>query len=193
MPDSDDSWPKLFQQVRSGDDRACFEFWNQYGPMIERVAKRQLSSGMMRRVGPESVMLSACRTFFRRAQAGEFDLPDTESLWRLLCAITVNKVRMKARYHNQQKRGLGAEVHPEAMPDVAGREVDPAADLVFEEELQQLLGQFEGEEQQVLELKLEQLSNTEIAERMKCSERTVRRMMNRIESRLDAMFEQEHS
>ena len=161
--------------------------------MIERVAKRQLSSGMMRRVGPESVMLSACRTFFRRAQAGEFDLPDTEALWRLLCAITVNKVRMKARYHNQQKRGLNAEVHPEIMPDVAGQTADPAADLEFEEELQSLLGQFEGEEQQVLELKLEQLSNAEIAEQMKCSERTVRRMMNRIQTRLDAMFEPDKS
>lgn len=193
MSETDDSWPELFERVRNGDDRACFEFWDRYGPMIERVAKRHLSSGMMRRIGPESVMLSACRTFFRRAQAGEFDLPDTEALWRLLCAITVNKVRMKARYHNRQMRDLGAELHLEIMPDVAGQAADPAADLEFEEELQALLMQFEGEEQQVLELKLEQLSNAEIAERMKCSERTVRRMLNRIETRLDAMVERGES
>ncbi|MCA9053722.1 MAG: sigma-70 family RNA polymerase sigma factor [Planctomycetaceae bacterium] len=188
MSTSSDNWPELFQKLRSGDEQACFDFWNQYGPMVERVAKRQISSGLLRRVGPESVMLSACRTFFRRAQAGEFDLPDQESLWRLLCAITVNKVRMQARYHSQQRRGLGAEIHPDVMPDVAGGTADPEEELIFQEELQSLLSQFEGDEQRVLELKLEQLSNPEIAERLNCSERTVRRMMSRIEIRLDSMF-----
>lgn len=190
MEDSQE-WSHLIRGVRDGDDRACHDFWNQYGPMIERLASRRISKGMQRRIGPESVMLSACRTFFRRAQAGEFDLPDAEALWRLLCAITVNKVRMKTRYHSSQKRNLAEEVHPETMPDVSGQGQLPEEGVIFEEQLELLLSQFEGDEQKVLELKLEQHTNEEIAEKMGCSERTVRRMMKRIQARLSHLVDEE--
>lgn len=189
MSDANDDWHALMQGVRSGDNDACHDFWNQYGPSLERVAQRHLSSGMRRRVGPETVMLSACRTFFRRAQGGEFELPDSEALWRLLCAITVNKVRMKSRHHLRKKRGLDAEVHPETMPDVAGSSTPALDDLAFQEQLEVLIAKFDEEEAQVLDLKLQQYTNDEIAEQLECSERTVRRMMKRIQSQLGAIFD----
>ena len=189
MPESTGDWETLLEGVRRGDDAACLRFWNEYGPMVERVAQRHLSGGVQRRIDSESVMLSACRTFFRRAQLGEFDLPDTESLWRLLCAITANKVRMRVRYHRQEKRALDREIHPDALPEVVDRVPSPEDDLIFEEELELLLEQFEGEEREVLQGKLNQQTNAEIAAQMECSERTVRRMMKRIEARLDAMLD----
>jgi len=56
--------------------------------------------------GPEDLVQSACRTFLRRAQIGQFRLADSEELWRLLCAITLTKVREQTRFHMRQKRGL---------------------------------------------------------------------------------------
>ena len=180
MTDADEAWRALLAGVRVGDDRACQDFWDQYGPLIEKVAERHLAAGVRRRVGPESVMLSACRTFFRRAQGGEFDLPDAESLWRLLCAITVNKVRLKTRFHLRKKRGLQSEEHPDQPPDVPANSPAPEEELEFNDELEKLIAEFNEEERRVLDLKLQQFTNDEIAEKLGCSERTVRRMMKRL-------------
>ena len=190
MADSDDHWFRLLHGVRDGDDQACQRFWDQYGPMIENMADRELSPGLRRRFGPESVALSVCRTFFRRAQAGEFDLPDTDSLWRLLCAITVNKVRINVRYHRRKKRGVDAEEHFAEIQDVP-MSGTPQERVEFEEQLQSVIAGFSGTEQRVLDLRLQDLNNDQIAEKVGCAERTVRRLLKRVQTRLTLMFEDE--
>src|SRR5207253_4315479 len=84
----------------------------QYGALLHRLADKHLPRGLRRRGGAEDVVQSACRTFLRRAQGGEFQLGDSEDLWRLLCAITLTKVREQARFHLRKKRGLDQEVGP---------------------------------------------------------------------------------
>ena len=49
------------------------------------------------------------KPLLRRAGGGEFRFAGSEDLWRLLCAITLNKVRRQARFHLRQKRGLQRE------------------------------------------------------------------------------------
>jgi hypothetical protein len=108
----DDSW--LIQGLSRGDPEAVRVFCEHYGPMLQRVADKHLAAGLRRRVGPESICQSACLSFLRRAQAGEFKLADSEEMWRLLCAITLTKVREKARYHRRQKRSIEREQALEA-------------------------------------------------------------------------------
>src|SRR5580693_7190227 len=107
----DERWQQLIQRLRSGDRDAARQFCEEYGGALFRVAAKHLPERVRRRVGPEDVVQSACRTFLRRAQGGEFQLPDSEALWSLLCAITLTKVREQTRYHMRQKRGLAQEVH----------------------------------------------------------------------------------
>ena len=106
---SEADWDKIVAGLRSGDPQICREFWLKYSPLLEGVAFRQLSSRVQRRVGPDDVVQSACRTFFRRVSFGQFDLPDADALWRLICAITVTKARRVARDQSRKKRGLGRE------------------------------------------------------------------------------------
>ena len=187
----DDEWQQLIEGVRAGDERACQQFWDQYSPLIDRVAGRHLSPAVRRRVGPETVVLSACRTFFRRAQQGEFQLTDAGSLWRLLCAITVNKVREKTRFHLRQKRGLQAEGPPGDELELPAHEPTPAEIVEFDEQLQQLFSRFDEDERRTLDLKLQQYTHDEIAQRLGCSERTVRRMVKRIGEHLRRMLDDE--
>src|SRR5436305_1791131 len=105
----DEQWQPWIQRFRAGDPEVVRQFWDQYGPLLHRVAAKHLEGRLRRRVGPEDVVQSACRTFFRRAQGGQFELDDSEGLWRLLCAITLTKIREQARYHMRQKRGLDQE------------------------------------------------------------------------------------
>jgi RNA polymerase sigma-70 factor (ECF subfamily) len=195
MP-QDDSW--LIQGLSQGDPEAVRVFCERYGPMLQRVADKHLAAGLRRRVGPESICQSVCLSFLRRAQAGEFKVSDSEELWRLLCAITLTKVREKARYHRRQKRSIDRErpLDAPAGGESEGQGFDPADDhespaeaVEFQEQFELLLGEFSEEEQQLVDLRLQQCTNEEAAARMGCSERTVRRILNRVKDRLQRAFE----
>ena len=80
-----------------------------------------------RRVGPEDVAHSACRTFLRRIHGGEFELSGRDKLWNLLCAITLAKARKKARFHLADKRDVDHETRPTASQVERGD--DPAAGI----------------------------------------------------------------
>src|SRR5438132_48415 len=114
MAPADDHWPSLIRGLREGNRQIVQQFCDQYGALLHPLADKHLAGPLRRRVGPEDVVQSACRTFLRRAQAGEFQLADSEALWRLLCAITLAKVRELARFHGRQKRGFDQEVFLEA-------------------------------------------------------------------------------
>src|SRR5262245_65298778 len=117
---------RLSDGLRAGDAAMDRAFWNCYGSGLLRLAEKRLSPQMQARVGPEDVVQSACRTFMRRARAGEFQVADSAALWKILCVITLTKVREQVRYHRRQKRNVAQEIRL-ARPtnDSAG----PALDL----------------------------------------------------------------
>lgn len=180
------------RQLLDGDALVVGEFWRDYGERLQRLAENHLSARLKRRVGADDIVQSVCRTFFRRAQIGQFELADSDALWRLMCAITLTKIRQSARFHGRQKRNLRQEQGVESPGDEsaftlrefvhAGPTPDEAA--VFVDELEQLMAGLDDEEQKIVELKLQQFTNEEVAEQIGCSERTVRRMIKRIQSRL---------
>jgi len=180
----------LIEGLRSGEQEALTAFWNHYGPMLERLADRNLAQGLRRRFGPEDIVQSACRTFLRRAQAGEFEIDSSDGLWRLLCAITLTKLRQQARFHGRKKRDLRQEKHLDSInlqgrpkiPQVAAEASVPEEAVEFADQMQALIGSLEDKEREILELKLQQVDNEEIARRLGCAERTVRRRLQRIEA-----------
>jgi RNA polymerase sigma factor (sigma-70 family) len=193
-----DRWQALIDGLRTGDQRIAQEFWDQYGGMLHGLAERNLAEGMRRRVGPEDVVQSVCRTFLRRAKIGEFQLPDSESLWRLLCAITLTKVREQTRFHLRQKRGLDQEIHVSALSDADSSAggfdkvapgPTPAEAAAFDDQFQQLLASLDEEERQIIDLKLQDCTQEEIAQRLHCSDRTVRRILKRVQRRLSKVFD----
>lgn len=186
-------WDRLIKGLRLGDEEVVAEFFRSYGKPLQELADRHIAAGLRRRMGPESAALSACRTFLRRAQEGQFSLQGNEELWRLLCAITLSKVREQARFHLRQRRGIGREVELRSESDSretlafdqAAPEPGPDEAAAIAECFEQLFESLEEEERQMVELKLQDFNNLEIAERMGCSERTVRRLMGRVRARLE--------
>src|SRR5947208_17191412 len=109
MATDDDGWQELIQGLRDGDGQVLQSFCARYGAQLHRIAEAHMPAPLRRRVGAEDIAQSACRTFLRRARDGQFRLSDTEQLWRLLCAITLTKLREQARFHLRKKRGLNQE------------------------------------------------------------------------------------
>jgi RNA polymerase sigma factor (sigma-70 family) len=193
-------WDQLILGLRDGDPRACEAFWARFGGPLQAVAENQLSARLRRRIGSDDVVQSACRTFFRRISAGQFDLPDAEALWRLMCAITLTKARRAARDHGRKKRGLAAEQYLDGgQTDADARPLDvPAGDptpldaAMFADQLQQLLGALTAQECHVLDLRLQNFNNEEIAQKIGCSERTVRRVTVQLRERWHTLFDEIH-
>lgn len=187
---------RLIEGLRAGDQHTAQEFCEEYGALLHRLAEKHLPHGLRRRVGPEDVVQSVCRTFLRRARDGAFDLADSDSLWRLLCAITLTKVREQTRFHLRRKRGLDREVHAatvfekEERADIAllDPRPGPAAAAEFADQFQQIRASLDAEERQVVDLKLQECTNDEVAECLGCSERTVRRILKRVQSCLSRAF-----
>jgi RNA polymerase sigma factor (sigma-70 family) len=196
MTERDDGWQRLIQGLRDGDPQMAREFYEGYGDALHRLAEKHLPAALRRRVGPEDVVQSACRTFLRRARGGEFLLGDGGGLWRLLCAITLTKVRQQTRFHLRRKRGLDQEVHACLAPGDSAAELplaDPAPSpegaAEFADQFRQLLDGLTEEERRVVDLKLQEHTNEEVAELLGCSERTVRRLLTRIKDQLARTFD----
>lgn len=196
---SDMDWDRLIIGLRNGDQQACTDFWNLYGLQLESVAQKQISQRLQRRVGSDDVVQSACRTFLRRVSSGQFDLPDADALWRLMCAITLTKARRAARNHTRQKRGMGNEQYIDNVAnqstnqgfDLPGQSESPVDAVTFSDSMEKLFANLSPDECQVVDLKLQNHTNEEIADRLDCSERTVRRMTNQIRERWSALFDDE--
>lgn len=191
MTEKADDWRCLIEGLRTGDEQVAREFWEEYGPLLHRIAERHLPAVLRRRVAAEDVVQSALRTFLRRVQDGQFQMEDPDGLWRLLSAITLNKLRWQTRFHFRRKRGLDREQALTPAPDQereAFQPADPgptpAEAAEFADQFEQLLGSLDEEERRLVELKLQDCTNDEAAERLGCSERTVRRLLNRVKARL---------
>jgi RNA polymerase sigma-70 factor (ECF subfamily) len=192
-------WDSIIRGLKDGDPDVCSRFWKQHGANLEAIAGQQLSRKLQRRVGPDDIVQSVFRTFFRRMAGGEFEVPDAGAMWRLMCAITLTKARRAARDHRRLKRGLNSEsalseaeqeYGADFSSQLAGSEHDPSLALEMSDQLQTLLGQLGDEECQVLELKMNDRSNEQIADILGCSERTVRRIVNKVQSRWQAMMDE---
>lgn len=188
------NWDSLIAGLRSGDEQAYEAFWNEFGDLLQSVAEKQLSQRLQRRVGSDDIVQSACRTFFRRVSVGQFDLPDSEALWRLLCSITLNKARRASRDHLRKKRGMDRELHMNAVVNDSEREHElenrgeqPIDVASVADEMSALLSGLSEQHCQVLDLKLQQFTNDEIAGKLQCSERSVRRIIAQLKERWTKM------
>ena len=188
---SDKDTHDLVRRIESGDNEAASVLFGQYVDRLIGLARKNLSPRLARRVDPEDVVQSAYRSFFRRACAGDYDVDDTEELWRLLAAITINKVRRTAKYNTAGRRDVNAEesVSPLSVlrtvgPVAIDRGPLPEEATILVEETQRMMADLTPLQRNILSLRLQAHTTEEAAQRAGCSERTVYRTMEQIQADL---------
>jgi RNA polymerase sigma-70 factor, ECF subfamily len=193
MPRNDPASGEWLQKLVDGDEQVVTEFLEAFAPALERIAADRMSPALLRRVGADDVLQSVCRTFFRRAKSGSFTLPDRESLWRLLCAITLNKVRLQARFHSAKRRGELRDGGSEAIGQLSGEspstEVSPDEAAEFADQMSHLINSLGQTEGRLVQLKMEGHSHAEIADALQCTERTVGRLLSKVQARLTELMD----
>jgi RNA polymerase sigma-70 factor (ECF subfamily) len=96
----------LVRRFRGGDDDAATQLYLRYACRLRAMAASQAAPSLARRFDPDDIVQSVFRTFFRRAAAGEYQVPAGDELWKLFLVIGLNKVRATAAYHKAAKRDV---------------------------------------------------------------------------------------
>src|SRR3954454_16489977 len=126
MPDDAPSDHSLLRRFRRGQDDAPTLLFLRYAERLRALASRQSSPGMAARVDPEDIVQSVFRTFFRRAAAGQYDVPEGEEIWKLLLVIGLNKIRALGAHHRAARRDVrmtsGGEAFDRAVDAEAGHD-----------------------------------------------------------------------
>jgi DNA-directed RNA polymerase specialized sigma24 family protein len=183
-------------RLQAGDRAAAQQLWERYFNQLVGLARAKLQGAKRRVADEEDVALSALDSFCRGAADGRFpNLHDRQGLWPLLVAIAARKAVKLVKHERRQKRGGGAVRGESAVlgpnsdqqragwEHVLGREPSPAFACQVAEECRRLLEQLPDESlRQVALWKMEGYTNTEIAAKLDCIERTVERKLRTIRS-----------
>ena len=197
-PGSVTAW---INQLKAGEAAAAQPLWERYCRRLIGLARQQLRAAPRRAADEEDVALSAFDSFCRAAQHGRFSqLRDRDDLWPLLVVLTLRKALRLARAEGRRKRGGGAVLDEAALTgpagaagetgldQILGREPTPMFAAQFAEECQRLLDRLpDADLRAIALLKMESYTVEEIAARLGCVPRTVRRRLQRIRS----LWEQE--
>lgn len=170
---------EVFQRVAQGDDDACRDVFERYLQRLVGLARSRLSERLAAKVDAEDVVQSVFRSFFIRAQDGQYVIERAGDLWKLLAAITRHKVLKRAEHFQQQRRSLDREAAlAEPGNENATAEPNEADAVALADEVEFLMRQLEPHQREMLELRLQGKTIPEIADAVNRSERTVRRFLS---------------
>lgn len=176
----------FFDQLQRGDPAAAEQLWKRFYPRLAALARKYLQGRPQAVADADDAVQSAFASFCQRVRDGQFTIGDRDDLWNLLGLITKRKARAQVRRELALRRGggqtidEGALVGPGSAPlpldEVAGELASPEFDLHVAE----LLEQLEPEVREIAICRLMGFRNSEIAQRLDCTERKVERKLQLI-------------
>lgn len=185
-----DDVANLLERLRKGDQQAGSELFQRYADRLVTLARGRLSAKLAQRVDAEDVVQSAYRSFFAGARNGRYDLQQASDLWRLLVTITLHKLQHQFKRNTAEKRSVDRERRP-ANPQLGGipydllaQEPSPVEAVALTEEVERLMREREPLHRRMLEMALQGYDTEEIAADTQRSERTVRRVLERVKQQL---------
>jgi DNA-directed RNA polymerase specialized sigma24 family protein len=170
------------QLLSTGDPAAAQRLWERYFRRLVGLARAKLNGAPRRAADEEDVALSAFDSFCRNAEQGRFpQLADRDSLWRLLVTLTARKAAHQVRDEGRRKRGGGAVPVADAeavLAEALSREPSPEFAASVADECRRLLDRLGDRDLQALALlRLEGYSVDEVAEKLGCAPRSVKRKL----------------
>ena len=188
---SDATFDEVMRRVRAGDGAAETALFQQYVRRLIALAARQFDASLRDRADVELVVLSACKSFFLRNRRGEFQVDDWGELWSVLAMITLRKCADRLRHLRAGRRDTGREVAwPDGdaeLPYVLDRAPSAVDTAILTETVETLFQAMTPDDRPIVEEILLGYTAQEVAEHVGCSERTVRRVRQRAQRRLERM------
>lgn len=191
MKSSDDPVTLWIDQLRDADDSAADKLWNHFVSRLYESARKKLSPRTRPLYDEEDAAQSAFQSVCAGIAAGRFpDLQDRDGLLRLMLVITSRKISRRHQHDRRQqrdvRRNLTSRIFANGVDDsvndpvkqLASREPTPEFAAEFVETCESLFMSLDDPQmQEVVTLRMEGYTDSEIADRLKCSRRTVQRSL----------------
>lgn len=191
---SSESVTEWLGKLKAGDLLVGQQLWQRYVHQLLRLSKRKLGDASKKVSDEEDVALSAFHALLVGAADGRFgQLEDRDDLWQLLVMLTERKAIAVRRKDKAEKRG-GGDVRGESavdgpkgsrfggMAQVVSAEPTPEFAAQMAEDLAVRLAMLDEDPQlrQIAYDKMGGFTNSEIAQRLHCSVRSVERQLSLI-------------
>jgi RNA polymerase sigma factor (sigma-70 family) len=169
------------RRLGEGDEQAAEEFLELNFEDLLRFIRSRLRRAPLSEVGSMDIAQTAFADFFAAVKAGRIPTSQHEEASRaLLFRIAKCKLIKYLRRKNAQKRRSRRVAGESIFDGIPGGEPGPDFGTLVEEICEEISRQLDEKSLQVFLLKLEDYSNTDIAEKLGCDRRTVIRKVNRL-------------
>lgn len=176
-------------QLSAGDGEAAAQLWQHISVRLQEFAAQKLDVQTRRQYDEQDAANSAFHSLCRGLSEGRLEAENRDALWGLLAVITSRKISAQQRHINRQKRGGGLERGESAFEElgaagineVAGEQLMPDVLAEATESCAQLFDVLPEEMMKtIVLLKFQGTTNKEVASKLKCTQRTVERKLERI-------------
>ncbi len=174
---------ELLAAWQEGNQQAAQVLVRRYMVRLTALARSRLSRKLARRIDAEDVVLSAWRSFFVGANIGRWSVSGNDDLWPLLVTITLRKLTRQTARHTAGRRDAGLDLEFDESIDwrmAVSRDPSPEEAAILIDEVESLMDRLDEADREVLSRRLQGEEQATIALAMHCSERTIRRSMQRI-------------
>ena len=180
----------LLEAFRSGQMDASTRLYLKYADRLIGMTARKSSSELAAKVDPEDIVQSVFRTFFRRVEKGQYDVPEGEDIWKLLLVITLNKIRAVVAFNRAAKRDM-RRTRSDAMVEEAVAKADDKDEIALATlriVIDELLSDQLAVNQTIIRQRIEGYDILEIAQNVNRSKRTVERVLQEFSARLSQLI-----
>lgn len=183
----------LLRRVRIGSQDAATQLYLRYAKRLHALSRSKCSPDLAVRFDSEDIVQSVFRTFFRRVQKGEYDVPDGEELWKLFLVIGLNKIQTAGTFHRAAKRDVRASVRGELLDQVMAEveESDETSMTILQMSIEEVLGGLSPSHRDIVQLRIEGHEVAAIAERLGRSKRSVERILQGFREQLAGLIRED--
>lgn len=185
MRTREDHFNELIERLRDNSEDAAFELFELCKYRVYAAVRRRLNRQMRTKFDSQDFVQDMWASFFTNiAQISRFTTE--EELIGFLIRIAGNKVadeyrkRFKTEKHDINRERYLGETLSSLTFDVVSSDPSPSAEAIANERWDQMLNQMPPVYKQILQLRRDGATMQEIADQIKVSERTVRRILKNL-------------
>jgi RNA polymerase sigma factor (sigma-70 family) len=182
---------ELVGDLAANSHTAAEEVVRRYYTRVVAVLRRRIGEKYRAKVDAESIANSAMKSLWRDMTQDDLALTDWQDLWNLLAKISLNKLSNRVRRFQTDGRDAGKEEGIDAGREPAGRPGGPELDAIAADLYDRLVAGVTPRVRDVLDLSLQGYTVKEVADQIKVSTRTVKRIRAEYQQKMKALTEAE--
>lgn len=165
----------LAKRVKNGDQEAAHVLYQRYARRVFGLVDSKLGAKLRTTTDAEDVVQSVFRSMFRGVQTGTYGVEPGSTLWNLLAVISLTKLRRRAHHQTAQRRDVDRLVSLQTVCD--GEAIDVSTDEFLEICVRETMQKLRPVDRQILLLRIQGFTVTEISEQTAYSCRTIERRL----------------